>query len=57
MFRSYDHLQVDIFLELTLMATDPLFLFRILVIIVNDYSHRSIVSKLLFIWFLFYQLK
>jgi hypothetical protein len=40
MFQSYDHLQADIyFIELTLLT--------ILVIIMNDYSDRFIVSRLL----------
>jgi hypothetical protein len=57
MFRSYNHLQADIFfLELTLLTMDQLF-FRIVVIIVNDYSDLFNVSRLLLIWLLFYKLK
>jgi hypothetical protein len=45
MFRSYDHLQVDMFSR-NYSTDNGSVVFRILVIIMNDYSDWFIVSRL-----------
>jgi hypothetical protein len=47
MFRSYNHLQADIFSR-TYSTDKGSVVFRILVIIMNDYSDRFTVSRLLY---------
>jgi hypothetical protein len=47
MFRSYDHLQADKFPEFYSTDNRSVVFFRILDIIVNDYSDRFNVSRLL----------
>jgi hypothetical protein len=56
MFRSYDHLQADIFSRIYCTDNGSVD-FLTLDIIVDDYSDRFNVSRLLLIWLLFYELK
>jgi hypothetical protein len=55
MFRSYNHLQADIFYR-NYSTDNGSVVFRVLVIIMNDYSDRSVISRLLLIWLLLYKL-